>query len=558
MSAKPAPGLSALLAAFVPLAWLLPNHYPPWMSAWPEGLAMALLAAAALAVRTPLRLPGPVAAFGALAAASVLLQWAGGQVFFGGDAVVVLLYLAAFVLSVVVGGTLDTRARFAALDLVAAGLVAGALACTGLALAQWLRPGGDGTWLMVLPPGTRPYANLGQPNLLCSALFMGVCALALLHERGHLGRAVLAFAWGLLCFGLVMTGTRTGLLQLVLLPLLAAAFARRLPLRTGVGLAALPLGFAALAWWAWPLANDTLLLSAARSLSEQMEPGVRLPYWRAMLHAVAEQPWLGYGWQQVSVALWQVALDGPPVRRAFEQSHNLVLDLVLWAGVPLGLLLTGLLAAALLQPLRHLLRRPAAEREAAALWAMALVFGLVLHAMLEYPLQFAYLLVPVGLMLGAAGAMARPPERRRPAWRIAGLAFGLLVVFVGRDVLEAEQNQRTLLFELARVGTLRVESAPPDLALLSQLESFLTFVRTEPRPGMPDAEIEAMRRVALRFPYAPSFSRYAQALALNGREADARRTLQALCAMHLAHRCQAEQERWAAARERQPRLPPWP
>jgi len=543
--------LAALCAALVPLAWLLPNHYLPWMSAWLEGLAFAFLALAVLMLRRPARVPVPVLAFCGVAAASVLLQWAGGRMSFGGDVVIVLLYLAGFALAVALGSALDSGGRFAELDLVAAGLLIGALACAAMALTQWLRPGADGFWLMVLPPGQRPYANLGQPNLLCSVLFVGVCAAALLRERGLLPTGGLLACWLVLVGGMVMTGSRTAALQLALLPLLALALQRRAGLAVRPAIAALPVAAGLLLWLAWPAANEALQLSGSRPLAEQMAPGVRLPYWRAMAAAVAAEPLAGYGWQQVAAALWRVALDVPPVQRAFEQSHNLVLDLVLWAGVPVGLLLAALLAWCVARPLRRL-------RDGVALWALAAVLGLLLHAMLEYPLHFAYLLVPAGLLLGVAVGRTEPPVARRPALRIAGLAFGVVLALVARDVLEAEQNQRTLLLELARVGTVRVESPPPDLRVLSQLQAFLTFVRTDPRAGMADADLETMRRVATRFPYAPSLGRYAQALALNGRPDEAQRTLRVLCAMHVPERCRAARERWDAARAEDPRLPAWP
>ena len=36
----------------------------------------------------------------------------------------------------------------------------------GLALLQWLSIGLGGLWVAAIPPGARPFANLGQPNQL--------------------------------------------------------------------------------------------------------------------------------------------------------------------------------------------------------------------------------------------------------------------------------------------------------------------------------------------------------------------------------------------------------
>ena len=55
-------------------------------------------------------------------------------------------------------------------------------------------------------------------------------------------------------------------------------------------------------------ASDALMLSAGRSMEDQMRAGVRLPYWWAMLDAIGREPLWGYGWQQVGAAQQRVAL----------------------------------------------------------------------------------------------------------------------------------------------------------------------------------------------------------------------------------------------------------
>ena len=45
---------TAVVAA-VPLAWLLPNHYRPWPTAWQDGFVLALVVIAALGHRSASR-----------------------------------------------------------------------------------------------------------------------------------------------------------------------------------------------------------------------------------------------------------------------------------------------------------------------------------------------------------------------------------------------------------------------------------------------------------------------------------------------------------------------
>ena len=129
-----------MLAALLPLAWLLANHHHPWLSAWQEGLALALLALAGLLVRRDGRLPRAWAAVALLVLASVAGQWATGQLLFAGDALMVALYVCAFVGALALGTGLVAQGHAEgriALDLFAAGLLVGAAVSVLVALAQW-------------------------------------------------------------------------------------------------------------------------------------------------------------------------------------------------------------------------------------------------------------------------------------------------------------------------------------------------------------------------------------------------------------------------------------
>ena len=58
----------------------------------------------------------------------------------------------------------------------------------------------------------------------------------------------------------------------------------------------------------------------------------RLAIWQQMIHAIWDQPWFGYGWNQTSVAYTLVSehFQGPVWIRS---AHNFILDFVLWNGV---------------------------------------------------------------------------------------------------------------------------------------------------------------------------------------------------------------------------------
>ena len=553
--------IAALFAAAVPLAWLLPNHYLPWPAAWLEGAALGLLFVAALLVRQPAALPLRWALPVAVALLSIAWQAASGRILFSGDAVMAALYVAAFLLAIGCGAALQgaaPRGRGGFVE-VWAGMLAMAAVVSGvIALLQWT--GVYSHWLLMadLPPGARPFGNLAQANHLCTAAFLGLCALLLLREGGRIGVAAWAVVSGLLVFTMVMTGSRTGWLQMGALLLMAGALAGRTGSRIALWqVAAMVAGYGLLAL-AWPTLNDGLLLSGQRPVAQQWSGGGRELLWPALWDAVWRHPVSGYGWQQMVLAQLEVATDHPAIGRHFETAHNLVLDLLLWAGVPVG----GTIAIAAVIALGlHVARL----REARALWLLCGVVGVAAHSMLELPLHFAYFLAPVGLALGAAFALegagkdaGERPRRLRvpgPALAGAGALLGALFALIAVDYLVVEQNHRILRLESARIGVLRLETPAPEVRLLDQQQAFLEFARLPARPGMTADEIETMRRVSHRFAYPGSLLRYALAAGLNGRPDEAALTLRRLCRIHPPPRCDEAREAWSALRSQYPGLP---
>lgn len=550
--------LSSLLIALIPAAWLVPNHYPPWATAWPEGLAVALMLAAVLTRRSPGAMPVGWAAAIVVALSALVLQWATGRILFQADALLVALFLLAFALALWLGSTRDSGHDAgdgrACTEPLALGIAAAALLSAAIALFQWTGALHLGIWMADLPPGARPFGNVAQPNHLCTIAFLGITSVALLREAGRLGAVGFWLASSLLVFTMVMSGSRTGWLQFgVALALLAFA-SRRTGSHVRPAQFALLAGLFVVLSLAWPTINELAMLSGDRSLADPLAGSGRELLWPALLDAVWRERWLGYGWQQMVLAQQAVALDHPAILRHFEYSHNLVLDLLVWVGLPFGLLIVLLSGWALWRQMVQL-------TDARALWLLAGVLGVAMHAMLEYPLAYAYFLLPVGLMLGAAHALT--PGARSivlPRWVLPAGAVPLLVLLalIAVDYLKAEQNYRMLRLESARIGVTRLETPAPDLLLLDQLQAFLSFARSEAVPDMSLAEVETMRRVAERFAYPPAMFRYALAAGLNGQPAMAERTIARLCRMHAPARCDEAIDGWQMARTKYPQLQPLP
>jgi O-antigen ligase len=537
-------------------SWLAPNHYLPWLSFHAEALmagAGLIALAGELASNPARRHPASPLLLATLVLAGVpLLQALTGLIHFAGDAWIVFGFLLAFALAQLLGAML---ARRLGVDVLLEGLsglfVAAAIVSVGLELYQWLRLTGLGVFAAELPPGHSPYANVAQPNHLASMLFLGLVCVLFLHERRRIGGWVAACACVFIEFGMVVTGSRTAWLTVVLLSLGLWALRKRAALRISrAGCLGVLLSFGLLLA-AWAPLNDALLLSQGRTFAVQSEVGPRPLMWATMLDAISREPWFGYGWNQGMVAHSRVVDDHPAGGRLIENSHNLLLDLMVWNGIPLGLALGGLL-------LWWFWRQTRAARSPAQACLLAAVGGVFVHALLEFPLSYMYFLLPVGLMMGAldSGVEWRL-QASLPRWLVGavGTAAAALMVIVVHEYIEIEANMRTLRFEVARIGTGTIDSKPPELMLLTQVRDYLRFARIASHPGMSADELAWMGRVVERFPYAPAQLSVAMADALNGRPAQAAAMLTHLCRMHTKRRCAESLHEWQElTRTRYPQL----
>jgi hypothetical protein len=527
--------LSALAGLLAGLAWLAPNHYPPWTSFHSEAAAFAALVVLGVATLSARRWCPPPAALGVLVALVALigLQFASGLIASRGDALLSSLYLAGFGLSLWLGCVVGAgEHRAPALAGFAAVLVAAACVSTYIALLQWL--GRESTWGILAAergPDMRPFGNFGQPNHLATLTLMGCAFAALLHVQRWLRPWQLWALLAWLSLGLTLSESRSGRLGALAMGLFLLWRSRERALRC--------LRRSVWAWWGllvalgWglPRLAEALLLQTGRSATMTRD-GARTVMWAQMMDAIQQSPWWGYGWRQTIVAQKSAVLSHPG-ELATDYAHNLLLDVMLWVGVPLGLLLLGATGW-------WLFRLAQRARTMPDTLLAASVIPFLVHSQFEFPFAYAYFLFPVawvlGLLKGQECAL-RPETLARPAWprpvfAAVLLGFAGLCAAVAHEYLLAEEDYRVMRFELRKVGERPASYEAPRLVLLTQLDDLLRAGRMVPRAGMSESELELLRRVNQSQGWATLHLSYAVALALNGRPQEATLELQRLRALH--------------------------
>jgi O-antigen ligase len=436
--------------------------------------------------------------------------WALGIGLFAGDALLTSMYLLALVASVVVGyqwGQPPERWLTALAWMTA--LVAGLSAAIGL--LQWLDLAEPFTiYVVQANAGDRAMGNLGQPNHLGTLLLMGMAALLLLFEMRRFGVLTFAVCVAFLTLALALTQSRAALLSTFVMAaflLVKGPYLARLKrLHVLVWALVVPV----LMNVAVPLVNGWLLLSAGRSLVELGRTSDRMEIWHQVAAGIAQAPWLGYGWNQTTTAHAFGALDVPGTL-IYSYAHNMVLDLMAWTGIPLALLLTGMMAWWSWSRMRKAV-------SPAAIAALAALLPVAVHSLVEYPNAYAYFLILAGLLIGVVEAShpgaRKAPLRRKWAWTLLA-PCAVVGAYVCYEYILIEEDFRIVRFENLRIGTTPVEYEVPNVWMISHLAEALHAARVRPAPGMTPLEIERLRKVALRFSWGVIHLRYCYVLALN-------------------------------------------
>ncbi|UVE18519.1 Wzy polymerase domain-containing protein [Pseudomonas sp. LS44] len=512
--------LLVLAASALFVAWLLPNHYSPWATAYQEFAAFF----SGLLLITAMLLAGPVKVSPALLVFFLLpviplLQLGFGLIYFAGDAWITSLYLLGFALMLQVGYHLAARpvSRDFFVRLLAGLFILAAVLSVWIALRQWLLLPGS-IWTADLPPGARPFANMGQPNNLATLLCMGLAGVLYVYEKHLLGSVAAGLLACFLLVGVALTQSRapwpTAIAVVAFWAVKANVYTQRLTLRGLLGW----LGVYACCFLVLTQLAEWLLLSDV-DVGRSGSVSERWSIWSQLWQDVWRGPWWGYGWNQVAVAQMQGALHFPAPSISLD-GHNLLLDLMVWNGPLLG----GLIFFGVVVWLAGVGARVRSAESLFALLAAGFILG---HSMVEFPFESAFFLFPLGLLLGVAAAEGPQFAVVMPRW-LMGVVLVMCVGLFGwfwREYRIVEEDHRLLRLELARVGTIKAAQPAPDVILLSQLREFIRFARTPPTSGISAFDLDRMGKVVYRYPSISGLLRYVVALGLNGQPAAAREQL---------------------------------
>lgn len=546
------------------LSWLNPLHIGPWVSWHNEALAFGAAALLTVAVLSqhrknsvPLRIPAS-ALIWPVGGAVVVIQVATGQMDFLGDGILLVLYGLLIFSAVASGHTLGQAASLEqeeapVLCQLASVVLLGALLSSVIAIVQTLDIWPESEWISRAYSLRRPGGNIAQPNQLATLQLMGIVSLNyLLALRKFRGLAA-SLVYPLLIAGLGLTESRSGVVSAAVLVVFVFCYRQHaLGERSWVQVVA---GFVFLIICFKYLPLLSLQLQQAGSpqpaqLAANLSAGSRLVIWPQLIVASLLHPWLGWGLHQVPMA-HNAVLHAYSVGEAFTYAHNIVLELVLGVGYPLGITAVVFVVVWFVTRLRKI-------SDASTWYCMALVIPLTVHSLLEFPFAYAYFLVPAALAVGVLEAKLFPDKYITVKWAYACfgyVVFVLVLLWSALEYIQIEEDFRVARFEALRIGKTPASYDRPNIILLTQLDAMLTGIRLVPTPAMSAESIESARKVAMRFPWPSTQNRYALALALNGNPEEATRQLKVMRAMHGDKTYEGIKASWQElARDKYPQL----
>ncbi|WP_180173347.1 PglL family O-oligosaccharyltransferase [Acinetobacter sp. YH12029] len=516
-------------AVCIALAWLIPIHYRPWATYTGELYTFfALFALAATFFKEKLMV-AKISLPLLLLALIPFVQLAFGQVYYFSIALLCMLFVFSFWLCINIGFSLSqgTEKRektflYLSYTFVASGVMTGLIA-----ICQWLDFDSFLPFVMKISGTTRPFANFAQPNNMATFLLMSLLACLYVYEQQKVKTRYLVACAIPILIGVALSQSRTSWVAsiCVLVYLAYAQYKDYIRLRWFYSLAWF-IGFVALIVLMPKLSQimsqiSDMNIQESRDVAERAGGDMsRLAIWQQMAHAVAAQPWFGYGWHQTSSAFVSISdtVQGPVWIRS---SHNFILDFLLWNGAIIGVPFLAYFAYWGIQ-LQKL------AKSALSVIGLLMVGVFVIHAMLEFPQNYAYFLLPAGFIIGILQA-AKPQTATfsLSPWfiRIVFVIGAVLITVIYRDYANAA-------IQLGQAS--KYEKTPEKITnhepiyLLTEFRHRVAIIRLNPYSIVSEQTIQDTEKLVRSYPAKYHIIKYARLLAFNGREAEARHQLQRL------------------------------
>ena len=508
---------------------LISSHFPPWLSWHGESLSFLSIFIFAWMQLFYIQqkkdekvIAVPAVAMVVIAIGLVvIIQGQLDVITYSGDIWIFLFYAFLCLICIVVGFNTPDGQKIAdcnAFALVAWTLLAGAAVSTAIAFCQLFSLMEHVDWITRMTQVRRPGGNLAQPNNLATFQIMAIGSVIYLSEAKKLGKLGVYFLLGFLCIGLAMTESRAGAGGIFLLMIWWAVYAGKSTGHASLKASVITFISFAILFLSWPAILNSLMLTDQAIVSTTSSSRIKI--WSELFNAVMLHPWQGWGAREVFKAQSALA-ENYPASSAFTYSHNIILDLILWFGLPIGLALTVIFAWWAWLRIKE-------AKTLQSWYAVAVIIPVVFHSLFEFPYSYAYIIAPAMFM---AGALERQRKKISQFLISRKLVLGFMAISSAallwsvREYVVLEEKFRASRFESAGIGPEQKNSAAMPIIFLTQLDALTNAARVRPVRNMTSDELLLLKNAVLHYPWPELQFRYALALALNNDLPESKRQL---------------------------------
>ena len=197
-----------------------------------------------------------------------------------------------------------------------------------------------------------------------------------------------------------------------------------------------------------------------------------------------------------------------------EHSHNLLVDLLVWNGIFFGSLLIAILFIWLVYRIARIKNKP-------VVFLLAFILVLGVHSMLEFPLEYAYFLLPFSLAVGLIDNFEakKVVVKRVPGLFINGVFLTVATFFLVNFWTQYDALDKDFHLMLAESKAYVVgpeHYSKKNIYLIDGKREFVRYMLEIPSVKQNSEQLAAMKKVVYRYPVPMAIYRYSVALALAG------------------------------------------
>ena len=527
--------LYCLVILLVCFAWLIPFHKTPWPTFSSEVLTF-LSASLLLLSFYKQKIDFPRPQLIAIPLLTIpLLQLATGQILYASNAILCFAYVLMFWLMVIAGFNLSKEVKqrervFSIFSLVV--LVVGLISSV-IAICQWLNIHGYFSPWMYTFKGNRPYANLAQPNNLATLLTVALLACLYFYEKKWLKNIYLVPYALILMFSIALTQSRTSwvVCLFILIYLGVKQFNRNKRF-----------GFLKLLGWvvvfALMIVNLPFIhqfiadlfglkMVETASVVERASSGyLRLDMWQQQSIAKLQKTIRKKGWNQTDLAQ-MAAFDTHPSHEWYKSAHNIIFDLLIWNGAIIGGLIVVYLTAWLFWLNKGV-------KDTVSIIATLMVCAILIHGLLEFPLHYAYFLLPTGFLLGVIQAQYKNLPAIQVSSKITSVIAIIFIVGCAVSIRDyfLYKEQSGIASVKTPLSASQQNVMDKDIILLTQFKERIWWIQLDPKTKMNGEQLAHIERMVANMSAKYDLYKHAQVLAFNGKEKQARHQLWVLETLH--------------------------